>query len=253
MHYGTVSTRYGGHSTNCEPSSGLHATIASGRVGPGEIERDVCQWDIATWAQALRFWEQKVNLNQHHRCLEVGALRGGLSLWLALKGCDVLCSDLRDTERRAAPLHRKYHVNVAYQDINVEAIPYEAAFDIIVFKSMLGALNDEERQRKAVSAMFKALKPGGALLFAENLLASKLHQALRRRFRPHVATWRYVTIKDMNSFLHMFSGVQFRTAGMFAAFGIAESQRRALALIDRAVVPVCPSSWRYLMFGVAWK
>ena len=213
---------------------------------------DICHWDVATWSQAIHFWEEHVNFEDRY-CLELGANQGGLSLWLAQKGCRVLCSDVRDTELRATPLHRSYAVEVSYRDVSAEAIPYESAFDIVVFKSMLGVLRTKERQRKATTEIHKALKPGGVLLFAENLRASPLHRLLRRRYRRDTATWRYVTVSELRDFLRPFTSVQFRTTGAVAALGATESRRTALAALDRVVLPIVPPDWRYLVFGIARK
>jgi len=60
-------------------------------------------------------------------------------------------------------------------------------------------------QRKAFEQMHKALKPGGQLLFAENLLASSMHQNLRNKFVTWAESWRYVSLDEMHDFLKIFS------------------------------------------------
>ena len=200
-------------------------------------ERDICDWDVSTWAPAITFWQERIEL-QGRRCLELGARLGGLSLWLALNKANVLCSDLWGSDR-AAPLHQRYNVEVAYEDIDATQIPYAAAFDIVVFKSMLGALQTFDRQRLAIEQIYKALKPGGALLFAENLAGSPMHGLLRRYLRQWATTWRYVSLHEMGDLLRPFSSVEFRTAGV-----VGRS-------VDRVIRHLCPPAWRYVIYGVA--
>jgi SAM-dependent methyltransferase len=173
---------------------------------------------------------------------------------MTLKGGRVTCSDLWGAKRRASALHERYGVTMVYEDIDITAIPYEDTFDIIVFKSVLGALGDRSRQRLAVGQMHKALGPGGVLLFAENAPGGPLHRALRRRFRRarHPA-WRYVSLQDFSSFLQPFSTVETKTTGVLAACGMTEAQRVALASVDEVADHCVPAHWRYVIYGVARK
>jgi SAM-dependent methyltransferase len=212
---------------------------------------------VINWSRALRYWEREGGLlNGSLDCLEIGAKAGGLSVWLAQRGHHVICSDLRDARASANTLVQRYGVcdTVRFEDIDATAIPYESAFDIVIFKSVLGGIGRGdaiERQRAAVASMYRALRPGGHLLFAENLTASPLHAILRRSYIRWGTQWRYVTIDEMREFLAPFARVRFATAGFFGTFGRSEGQRRALALLDR--VPVVPPSWRYIIYGVATK
>jgi SAM-dependent methyltransferase len=204
----------------------------------------------------LRYWERELRQSESLRCLEVGASGGGLSVWLAAHGHSVVCSDFHHSPADAQALAARYGVGerIRYEDIDATAIPYESAFDIIAFKSVLGGIGRDdaiERQRAAIASMYRALRPGGRLFFAENLAASPLHALLRRAYIRWGSRWRYVTIDEMREFLQPFARVRFATAGFFGTLGRSESQRRALALLDR--VAVVPPSWRYIMYGVATK
>lgn len=219
---------------------------------------DVIEWDVENWARALWFWSQ-APLPPRATCLELGARRGGLSLWLALRGHTVVCSDLSDNRELASPLHRTYGVaeRIRYAAIDATAIPYDNFFDVIVFKSLLGGVawdGDASRQAQAVRAMHRALKPGGFLLFAENLRGSLLHQAARRRFVTWNAVWRYVTIDEMLSYLEPFSNVEYATTGFSGLFGRTPALSRVLGKIDGALFDKITSpNARYIMFGVARK
>ncbi len=221
---------------------------------------DVVQWDIGNWAGALAYWSSHAPLGDGPLdCLEIGANSGGLSLWLARQGHRVVCSDLRETRAHAGPLIERhgYMDLVSFEDIDATAIPYTSRFDIVIFKSVLGGVGYDgaiERQRAAIASMYNALKPGGKLLFAENLTGSSLHRFFRRRYVRWGTRWRYVTVEEMRAFLQPFHAVSFETTGFFGSFGRSESQRRLLAAIDRAGVnAMVPPSWRYLIFGVAEK
>jgi hypothetical protein len=62
---------------------------------------DIIVWDIVNWSSFLPFCEQFLDSDPAGKqALEVGARGGGLSLYLALKGYEVLCSDLEVPERR---------------------------------------------------------------------------------------------------------------------------------------------------------
>ncbi len=221
--------------------------------------RDVLQWDTASWAPALRYWESAVDWDRVGSGLELGSNQGGLSLWLASKGVHTVCSDLLDVVKRAGPLHRRYGVEhlVQYRDHDATALPYTEEFDVVVFKSIIGGIGRDghaERQRKVFEQVHKALRPGGMLLYAENLRASPLHRWVRKRFVPWGASWRYPTVAELESFLQPFARHTLFTTGVLATFGRSEAQRNALARVDKLFVSaVAPRAWRYIAYGVAVK
>lgn len=222
---------------------------------------DFVEWDVPNWSIALDFWTRHSSRRlEGCRALELGSRNGGLSLWLALNGAEVVCSDVRGPSQRAARSHREAGVEstVRYEAIDATHIPYEAEFDFVVFKSMLGAVGARGRgasaQAAAIAEMHKALKPGGELLFAENLVGSPLHQYLRRRFISWGNSWRYVSVTEMREFLHPFRHVEFCTAGVAGVLGRSPRQRNMLGGLDRAVLNhVVPGDWRYMIAGVATK
>lgn len=219
------------------------------------VRADICQFDVATWFDAVRFWEERVEPRNRY-CLEVGGGAGGVSLWLALKGGTVVCSDLSGTKQRASALHMKYGVSeyIVYRDIDALAIPFENEFDIVVFKSVLGALRTKDRQAVAVKGMYKALKPGGSLIFAENLKGTAIHRYLRSKFRRWGSRWRYVSLDEIGEFLGGFTSVELRTTGVLSVFGLNETVRTGLSIVDRIVLNhLCPARWKYLVYGIATK
>lgn len=224
-----------------------------------QLINEIIQWDVRSWTKALLYWEQKVNWSKVETTLELGGRQGGLSLWLGLKGKKTICSDLCETKKTAEPLHSKYDLGsrVQYEDIDATKIPYSNHFDIIVFKSVVGGIGrggDVARQQRVFDEIHKALRPGGKLLFAENLVGSAWHQGLRKRFVLWGNAWRYVTIDDLKRFTAGFASCELRTTGVAAAFGRTETQRRLLSAIDDLVLNgVCPTNWNYIAYGVAEK
>lgn len=224
-----------------------------------KLTSDIIQWDVNSWSEALKYWNNNVNWSTVHNGLELGGREGGLSLWMALKGIKTVCSDLHNVKISAFPLHNKYKVTnlITYQDIDATNIPYENHFDVIAFKSILGGIgrNDNiELQKNTFKEIYKALKPGGKLLFAENLAASPFHQKLRKKFVRWGSEWRYVTINEMKLFLKDFPCSDMKTTGFLSVFGRNESQRNLLSSIDKAILNhISPANWKYIVYGIAEK
>ncbi len=224
-----------------------------------EALKDILQWDIQSWGAAIPFWEKHGELSTAQTALEIGGREGGLSLWLAKKGIRTVCSDLTQTEATARPLHQRYQLNdlVSYEDIDATSIPYENHFDLILFKSVLGGVGRDNQiimQQRALAQMHKALKPGGRLLFAENMSASFLHRYLRSRFVRWGNSWRYISLSEADQLFQPFASYQLKTTGFLGAFGRSEPQRNALAKIDQLLFNwVTPPTWRYIGYGVATK
>ena len=226
---------------------------------PTELTKDIIQWDIKNWSKALHHWETKVDWSTVDNCLELGGRQGGISLWLANKGKNVVCSDLTDVKSSAEQLHKKYNLSgkITYQDIDACNIPYENHFDVIVFKSIIGGVGSNDnigKQIEVFQQIFKALKPGGKLLYAENLVASPIHNQMRKRFTSWGNRWRYVSVSEMRSFLNDFKSYDLETTGVLATFGRSENQRNILAYADQYLFNhICPKNWRYISYGVAEK
>jgi SAM-dependent methyltransferase len=227
-----------------------------GSISPAEF----IEWDVRNWSAALDFWLAHTTQNVP-ACfaLELGSRNGGLSLWMAMQGARVVSSDIDLPTETAARSHQARGVShlIRYEAIDATRIPYTSKFDVVLFKSMLGAIGrvaGKAGQAQAIKEMHKALKDGGELFFAENLVGSPLHQLLRRKFVKWGTTWRYVSVTDMEEFLSPFSKVQYRTVGFAGAFGRNESQRNILGFLDeKGLNYAIPEEWRYIIVGVAKK
>lgn len=221
---------------------------------------DVIEWDVVNWSKALNFWKSKIDLsNKGLQCLELGGRSGGLSLWLALQGNNVICSDLKNPEAQASKIHNRYsdRGNIQYQAIDATQIPYENHFDVIIFKSILGGIsrNGNTHLRKMViDEIHKSLKVGGKLLFAENLEGSKAHKFLRKKLVSWGNSWNYLKVEDVNHLFENFGKIEYETAGFLGSLGKNEGQRNLLGRLDSIIFDkTVKNNMKYILFGVVTK
>lgn len=223
-----------------------------------ELQQDIVQWDTENWGKLIPQWNEHLDTVVPLRCLEIGAQKGGLSLWVALNRHTVVCSDIKNPQETAKPLHVKYNItkSIDYQAIDILEIPYQNHFDIVFLKSILASVarnNQKELQKKAVHSIYQSLKPGGKLLFAENLTATKVHSFARKKFITWGVHTRYVQLEEMLEFLKDFKTITYETYGFFGAFGRTEKQRRVLGKLDTLLNGLIPQKWNYLVIGTATK
>ena len=220
----------------------------------------IIEWDAYNWGRSLSFWKSQYRLDFADKVsLEIGSRNGGLSLWLASMGASVVCSDLFGPTEKAKKRHMEYGLskNISYGVIDATAIPYKNHFDIVIFKSVLGGIgmnNNIEKQKVAIDSMYAALRPGGWLLFAENMVSTKIHMIFRRIGTPWGREWRYITEPEMKLLLNKFENVCFDIIGFSGAFGRTEKQRKILGIADYYFFEkIVPNTWKYILLGAARK
>jgi SAM-dependent methyltransferase len=227
-----------------------------------ELKKKVFEWDVESWSKAFELWDEALKNINPGKALELGGRRGGPSLYLASKGFDVLCTDInKDFLDQARAFHEKENVSdrVKYESLDALNIHYENEFDVVIFKSILGGIdrdNEEykESHKKILKEIHKALKPGGYLLFAENLMGSKLHLTAREKLRKWGDTWRYLDHRDLGEYFEPFSQVKIKRGGFAGAFGLNESMKNAFGKIDGLLLnSITPKSWKYIAYGYAKK
>ncbi|WPU95869.1 class I SAM-dependent methyltransferase [Mucilaginibacter sabulilitoris] len=217
-----------------------------------EMIRDIVAWDIVNWSKAIKHWQNTVPvLNKGYECLELGSSKGGMSLWLALNGNKVLCTDLNGPEEAAYQIHEKYNCSskITYGSMDATNIPHENKFDVVIFKSIIGGIPQDKA--KTLTEIHKALKPGGKLLFAENLEATRLHKILRKNFGTK--GWDYLRMDEINEVFAAYNKVTYTTAGFFGCMGRNEWQRNFLGNVDTMLNWIIPNRSKYILIGVAEK
>lgn len=218
------------------------------------LRKDIIEWDVRNWGKVIDFIEDSQLEFKEKSVLELGARNGGLSLYYALKGAKVLCSDLNGPTKKAHELHKRYGVDefVEYAAIDATNIPdqYKGKFDYITFKSVIGGIgswNDLKAQKRCVACCYKCLKPGGRLIFADNMKASVLHRIARRLFVKWGKIWHYETQKEIYMLMRKFQLIDERYAGVAGCFGRNEESRNILGKIDnRFLDKIVPDSWKYI-------
>jgi SAM-dependent methyltransferase len=172
---------------------------------------------------------------------------------------EVLATDVGGPSSQALEAHRDYRTagRVSHAALDATAMTYRNEFDVVVFKSVIGSIGGVlgyEGQVAALEGMHRALRPGGVLLWAENITSSPLHQAARRLWVPWGGQWRYLTLAELRSLLSPFASTDWSSAGFTAAFGRKESHRRLLGAVDSVLFEwVVPRPWNYIAFGVSRK
>jgi SAM-dependent methyltransferase len=222
---------------------------------------DIVGWDIVNWSRALRFWDARLDGGgKSASCLELGCgAKGSLSLWLALHGNRVICSDFGGVPEATRRTHERYGISslVEYADIDARRMTFANEFDVVVFKSMLGGISQDLPGADAqhiVRNVYEALRPGGMLLFAENLESTALHAFMRKRFAAGAKGWRYFSRGDLESTLTQFRSFESTTFGCLGCFGRSETQRQILGHLDERVVDrLVPSTWHYIAAIAARK
>jgi SAM-dependent methyltransferase len=224
-----------------------------------ELMKDIVKWDVMNWSNAISFWDEKIKSLPHERnCLELGGHEGGLSLWLAMKGNVVVCSDIELPEEKARALHNKYNCSefISYEKIDATNLPKDRKFDIVIFKSIMGGVSangEDHLKQKMIDEIYESLADDGVLLFAENLEASGLHKWFRKKFINWGNRWNYLKYNEIEKLLSKFKDVEFETVGFFGTFGRSEWQRKILSRIDVLVSFMIPKNKKYIVYGIAKK
>jgi len=227
-------------------------------------------WDIYTWGVGLQYIIDKLNSDFHisssQKALELGGNLGGLSVCLVneLK-INTVCSDVVLPEENVLRVHPEMSKNplLSFDIVDGSDIKYaDNSFDIVIFKSVLGYVDDsrqhgpgrsEMHQQEFVDEIYRILKPGGALCFLENSKASFLHSYARRKFVSWGKEWRYIKYDEMKKYLSKFSSVDMHSNGFFSAFIKRDRIKYLAYLFDNIIKLFILPRHRYVIYGIATK
>ncbi len=224
-----------------------------------EILNQAIGWDILNWSKALPYWMQflKNYSPQDSKVLELGCgVNAGLSLWFANLGYNVTCSSNEKISDNVKKIHNQfgYSGKIKYEQIDGLNIPYESFFDIISFKSVLGGITRNQNltnARKMISEIRKSLKPGGLLIFSENLTSSSFHLILRKKYGAAKNNWYYYSIDEIQNIISDFSHFEFKTFGFLGCFGFNEQLRNLFGKIDSLIFDKIPNNRLHYIIAVS--
>ena len=225
---------------------------------------DILEWDVLSWAPCLDFWAA-VMACCGPNVLTVGERNGGISLWFALQGFKVTCTDRNGPTQRARELHQEHNIGhqVTYTESNVFALPFpDASFDIVACKSVIGGLKLQyadaatrtlENQTRAIQEIHRVLKPGGYFFGAENMAATWFHQKMRRWVKRGRVGWRHPTRKEIDLLFACFEIVEQQPHGFLGSKFSKLGLDRLSVAIDAWACPLLPADWQYISYIRARK
>jgi len=226
---------------------------------------DIIEWDVLNWSELIPEWSPIIDkLDNDSKILAIGERNGGLSIWLALKGFNVVCTDRTGPEPYAETLHRKYGVSdkIKYDELDIVNCKWQTAqFDLIIAKSVIGGLKADNKDKKtrtfqvqqqAVSNIYGLLKPGGYFLSAENMQGSFLLKQLRKIKKKDMG-WRHFSWKEINVLYTPFTQVNTKAFGVLPTLFSNSIANRIIFVINKYILQILPPSTKYISFTAARK
>lgn len=227
--------------------------------------QDIIEWDVLNWSRLMRYWQPVLEqLPRDAKVLAIGERNGGISLWLALMGFHVTCTDITDVALSAGALHKKYNLTglIDYRRLDIVNDAWQPEqFDVIIGKSVIGGVKPTrdrsssrnfEALEQAMHNIHRLLKPGGYFFSAENLEGSVFNRIARRRLKGGKG-WYYLSLKELDKLFTPFRLAQTKTFGILPTFFSSKAVNLFMYFINRCLQPVLPESSKYIAFTIAKK
>ena len=189
------------------------------------------------------------------KVLEIGARDGCLSFWAAIKGANVMCSDIKGPSESFVNRVSFYKLdNIEFKALNAQSLPFSNKFDYVLFKSVLGGIGKAdsiENQSIVMKQIYQVLKPGGECLFLENLRATLLHSILRNKFGSGITNWYYPSLMEFYELSKIFNKVSYRT---FGCIGLGDFPlKNCRSKLDFYLEKIIDPSFHYIYAGIYQK
>ena len=213
-------------------------------------------WDVPNWSRALRYLDSKKSVSfKDKKVLEIGAGDAYLSLWAAIKGANVICSDIIGPSESFMNQVSLYKLeNIEFKALDALNLPFSNKFDYVLFKSILGGIGKAdsiENESIVMKQIHQVLKPGGECLFMENMRATWLHNFLRKRSDAEITNWYYPTLMEFYKFSKFFNKVSFRTFGFIGLGDFPLKNFRSK--LDYHLEKIFDPSCHYIYAGIYQK
>lgn len=224
----------------------------------------IIEWDVLNWSELISLWTPYVQqIPKNAKVLAIGERGGGLSLWLALLGYNVVCTDVVDISNKAAVLHKNYNVadKIIYKQLDIVNDSLVEEYDLIIAKSVLGGVKEKRDdantrnftvQQKVVANIYNMLKPDGIFLSAENLQGN-IFTKLIRRYSGKLKGWEYINFNKLPELFAAYNILQIKTFGILpSSFSNRVLNNWAFSL-NKKIFSWLPDNTKYIAFIVAQK
>lgn len=143
---------------------------------------------------------------------------------------------------------------VEYKKVDLLNWQEEGKYNVIVLKSVFGALQNEISINSAVDNIFRNLKKGGILLFAENSKGTFFHQKLRKKYTDWGNIWFYFDDELIKRLFDKFEVVEVRHNGVLTVLGNRIGLSTIFSKLDKYFFnKITPNRVKYMLFGYAKK
>lgn len=230
-----------------------------------QLQHDIIEWDVPNWSHLIKLWQPVLDtLPRDSKVLAIGERNGGISLWLALQGFHVLCTDRQGPTQQARDLHKRYGVEdkIAYSNFDlVNTEDFGTTYDVIIMKSVLGGVKEQydnaasrsdATRQKAIDNAYRLLNKNGLFFSADNLKGNICLQLIKR-LKNKQSGWHYFSISELQDLFKQFSSVSIQGFGVIPSNFSVSVLNNAAYIINSSLRQLLPQNSGYIAFTMARK